>query len=473
MQTNPQLFQQAFAGMVFESAILRQGHESQAKQMTHHCTWLLSCIALWGLMIVMSLFGQDSRQSRHPVNWNPFRTILLQQRETWTIIDIRHWSDAWERDTVLNCSGWRYSIQINATWLPCHILKFWGFGFLSISIATINDFWISSPGTCCRRAFSGDPWCLAVGNSALCWESWKCNWWLCIWYVIHAYIYIYIHIFIYYILYIIDIIYILHTYIYIYIAADPRQALGSKFEPEIWGPGIASHGFFLDRVKAGIQIHTALNKNKQHIIANYWAFNTMLFIYIYIYTSFCFFCPVEITCFFAQEPSNIRNAMFCWMSEFGTCSGQALDQRTASQGRQPSSQRFTEVQGKASMSVSFWTQQQIVKTGSTDYTLSRIFQSVFYTVSKVLACLETHQGQVGLISSHIGSVLPGSLAIEVRWILTFVWGQNPYQVQTRMGMQSWMQSCFSWCPTWKDSEYLEHWELRRIMRLRASRLNLP
>lgn len=170
--------------------------------------------------------------------------------------------------------------------------------------------------------------------------------------------------------------------------------------------------------------------------------HNVIFIYIYIYTSFCFFCPVEITCFFAQEPSNIRNAMFCWMSEFGTCSGQALDQRTASQGRQPSSQRFTEVQGKASMSVSFWTQQQIVKTGSTDYTLSRIFQSVFYTVSKVLACLETHQGQVGLISSHIGSVLPGSLAIEVRWILTFVWGQNPYQVQTRMGMQSWMQSCF-------------------------------
>lgn len=281
MQTNPQLFQQAFAGMVFESAILRQGHESQAKQMTHHCTWLLSCIALWGLMIVMSLFGQDSRQSRHPVNWNPFRTILLQQRETWTIIDIRHWSDAWERDTVLNCSGWRYSIQINATWLPCHILKFWGFGFLSISIATINDFWISSPGTCCRRAFSGDPWCLAVGNSALCWESWKCNWWLCIWYVIHAYIYIYIHIYILYLIYYRHYIHITYIYIYIYIAADPRQALGSKFEPEIWGPGIASHGFFLDRVKAGIQIHTALNKNKQHIIANYWAFNTMLFIYIY------------------------------------------------------------------------------------------------------------------------------------------------------------------------------------------------
>ena len=106
------------------------------------------------------------------------------------------------------------------------------------------------------------------------------------------------------------------------------------------------------------------------------------------------------------------------------CSGQALDQRTAFQGRQPSSQPFTKVKGKASMSVWFWTQQQTVKTCSTHYTLWIIFQSVFYTVSNGLACLETEQGQVGLISIHIGSeVLAGRLAIEVEVrldTLTFV-----------------------------------------------------
>ena len=71
-----------------------------------------------------------SRQSRHPVNWNPFRTILLQQRETWTIIDIRQWSNAWEHDTVLNCSGWRYSKST----LPGYLVIFWSLAMVILDL---------------------------------------------------------------------------------------------------------------------------------------------------------------------------------------------------------------------------------------------------------------------------------------------------------------------------------------------------